>query len=260
MRYTLAFFFLIQSYANAAKICKISLIEKLVKVGIPNNSKTVGFHGTNLHALQLAAETGRLPTGSAEDSTAGYIYFFPNPENPQLQKASVKLFGSDLASLDDSFFEKSQQSQKRTAMAAFMGAKGYAQTHAENAYIARNFGLKTITEIRNIYEDIRRVAVFGDSQSKNLKKHGFSDNQIREFFQTLTTMDKTRSEISFVISFDPKILKDLPVSTAAEGDSGFRIHAPDGIPVEYISGIEVITDYNSTSYTSFEEWLKSLRK
>lgn len=249
--------FLMMNSLAEAQGCKRSLIEILYKRGIPDNKRSLGFHGTSLDALILAAETGVIPTGVGRGNEE-YIYFYPNTESPQMQKASPKLFGKTIDNLPFQYLSTPNAAGKRTALTAFKDARDYAEVNAGLMYLTQKFKTKTKNQLHRLKDELEDFSG-GNRETTALLKKGFSRDQLWEIYREFTKITHGEKGISIVLSLDPKILADFKVETAVGPDSGLRVHAPHGIPLKYISGIEVIAAHDSKHFEDFESWLKTQR-
>ena len=203
----------------------------------------MAYHGTSLEALQELIKTGNLPTGKTEGGI-GYLYFFrldmPVPEN--------FLFG-----------ETEEESSEG-------GAKMYAESLAYEASLCRILGLDIRNE-REFLEAMDHILFQYQSRAVTGRSTTLTEGHLLNGSQYDDILSKYLDEYGFpcikaafdesikrkgvIIGINQKILNHDPQSAYEDlDDEGWRVNLPEGLPLEYISGLEPV---GQPEYEVFEK-------
>lgn len=193
----------------------------------------IALHGTSLEALSELIKSGRLPSGKTEGGV-GYLYFFRldvpvpedflNGETPEENiQGGVKMYAKDLA------YEAS--------LCRILGL----DFNEDREFLEMLERIRSQHELRSIAgrgEELVEAHLLNGSKHQDIiagyiEKYGFP--AIKSAF------GESIERKGIIIGLNKEILNHNPQSAYQElDDEGWRINLPEGIPLEYISGLEPI--------------------
>lgn len=189
---------------------------------------TVGFHGTSLDAVQIMMQTGYLPTGVGE-MNEGAIYFNPLPSTLRASNWKCDL--------------------PRSEQDAIENAKDYAGLLGRGHWVAHRAGAQDF----NSAVSVCREAIVVESTIRDFPKH-FGEEWSRSGLDQSTLchfISQSSSVKGVLLYLNPTVYHDFRVCEAISGDQGFRIMAPEGLPLRCISGIVPLGAYEKDFFKSF---------
>lgn len=201
-----------------------SACKELIALGVTEQTG-IGFHGTTIDSIALMARTGRFPTGIQEPAN----YFFPRPSVISMPEAKCVLTDSD--------------------QEAFDSCCSYAEELAADALMLRLLGrdLKQRQELVDLLFDLQHEPQIFEN---HLREDGYYPSEVRSLSEEIgieTLKELGRFAISItggvLLALSPRILEDFTVTEAIPGDDGLRVLCPEGIPIDYFSGLLVMGDY-----------------
>ena len=192
----------------------------------------MAYHGTSLEAINELIKTGKLPSGKT-DGGIGYLYFFrldhPVPKewlNGETEQENImggaKMYAKDLA--------------HETSMCRILGLD-INQDHDFLSAMERIFwqyqNRINVGRSSELEEKYLRENDENDILAKYIDQYGFP--AIKAAF------DESFQRQGIIIGINQKILAhDVQSAYEELNDEGWRANLPDGLPLEYISGLEPV--------------------
>ena len=199
---------------------RVELVRNAFDAGL-DCEEGVFVHGTSLTCVEHAIKTGRIPPG-VQPQTGNYFYFLPLPSRISHSPQGCILPTTDEAALDD--------------------AMSYAVTVSRRGEVLRHFGLSHQNaahwEAAETLFDINLIEKFDvHDRFAPLRRCGVDMDTARRLVQELEDGHWGR----VVLLLSKKLSETFRVEEAEDNDEGLRIDVPEGIPIEYIVGIEAST-------------------
>ncbi len=221
-----------QTFAESSKksprtICRDAIREAFVK-GIQSEDSLL-VHGTNMHSIQSALKhDGRLLTGRSPGNEKR-IYFFPNTDHP---------LAAQIIPPDHRF--ESRLGGKVNVDEAIEAVRWYANRGAQEAMLeeiyfkqyGRALPHDLVSDLIGSLEDFNR---FDNPSTRGIRT--------TSFLKGLNTwIPQIRSRSGVILSFSTDLLREFELKRAEGNDDGLYIHAPLGLPLKYITGVEPLGD------------------
>lgn len=193
----------------------------------------IALHGSSLEAIQELIQTGRMPTGKT-DGCIGYIYVFrldqPVPEvflAGETQEENI-MGGARMYAGGLSF----EASLVKSLQLDYMRDSSFLEAMDD---IRFRYGLKIST---NSSVDLTEEFLFNSPQydevlRQYIQKYGFE--------KIKTAFHEAFARKGIIIGLNQKVLELNPQSAYEEfNDEGWRINLPNGLSLDYISGLEPV--------------------
>lgn len=204
---------------EAQKEERVKKLIDLFEMGLDSDD-CIGYHGTSLEAIEFMIENGQLPGGKFGhiDSDDSWLYF--SPKEPMRDDYK----GRGLDQLED--------------------AKGYAEDIAQGHSLLKQLGL----DIGNKDFEIKaRHLATNDPNDLNDPDAEYN------FFLGLgiekklldKSIKKARKQKGVVLGLSKKGLSDQTILPGDKGGEDMRVHVPNGLSIDFLSGLEPLGD---------EEW------
>jgi hypothetical protein len=209
-------------------------ISELVAKGYDDVDSTFGYHGTSIQALERLLIDGNLPPGGRGGTSAGSLYFFPRTTGST---------GSDI-------WEAFPGAEPN----AIGGGTAYANNIAQRDYFLTCLGLdlgtlenwRAADAVLFWPEHIRDFE--SDERTKVLSKAGFKENEIFRLAKNAREEAK-----GVVLCLRKALLEEHQVYEGDPGEGDFYLQLPDGLPIEYLSGIEPLGQLEFNYLASIQE-------
>lgn len=217
------------------ELTKAERIKKLVvlfETGLDSND-CIGYHGTSLEAVEFMIENGHLPGGKFEhiDSMENWLYF--SPKYPM------------------------RSDYKEKASNPIEEAKGYAGYIAGSHFLLRELGLDIDNQefenkARNLVADTPND-MFNDPEAEHrfFQKMGIN----RESLDLL--IKKARKRKGLVLGLSEERMSFQIILPGDAGGEDMRVHIPDGLGVDFLSGLEPVGDEEWEYFEKLQEQNKS---
>jgi hypothetical protein len=188
------------------------------------------IHGTTLFVLDKMLETGVLPPGRGS-GLPGYLYFEPLPSRFPFQATRA-----DVASTDQ---------------AALSSAKAHARGLAFDYAVLRTLGIAEFAPALHNAADRLSGEItlsrerFQEGVYAPLREAGLA-------FKNACGLLRMHADDSGVgLIFSRTLAERFRIEEAEQGDIGLRIYVPEGMPLEFLAGIEPFCD---EAFQLLERW------
>jgi len=222
-------------------------------IDLENPGETVAVHATSLEAVEQIIETGMLPTGKGSGAE-GNIYFYrldvSIPQEYLLNNTQLEEVQEGLGSYGRILgFEKNLAKKLNldfvndgiflTRLYSSVEAIFYSKLY-RGEFKAKGLADITNEQIRESASKITLDDLIKDypAYEKEFRQYA---NQcgIENIIQAISEAFQRRG---VVLGFSSKILELGPESAYEESDEGWRVKVPNGLSLDYLSGIEPLGD------------------
>ena len=206
---------------NQEKQEKIKRVIQLFEAGL-DSPDCIGYHGTSLEAMDFLIEHGHLPgggydKGSTTDIPDGekYLYFFP--KKSEFSKHE----------LADSFLEDEEILEE---------TKGYSQGIAGSHYLLKKLGLNI--DDQDLEFKARcltgRIPIDAEEEYQHFIGLGINEKVLDK------TIEEAKKRRGVILVLSKKVLESHVISNGDEEGGDLRILIPEGLTLEFLSGIEPV--------------------
>lgn len=213
------------------------VVHELFAHGLESKETALGFHGTSWEAIEELLRTGALPPSSSKNlkgvtHAAGRVYFHLTPQ--ALPKHPLV------------------HTFRKTHQEVIHEVEGYAEdiarTHAFMKALGLDLGDRSFTDARAAASQMgrqRRIRslerFFSDLNAshhyKRLRGLGITDEEIRRALEIAATRN------GIVLSIRRSVMDVFKIAEGDKDNGDLSIVCPDGLPVEHISGLEPMGDF-----------------
>ncbi len=193
-------------------------VAELFEAGL-DSEDVFGYHGTSIEAMQKLAETGRLPNGGRHP---GRLYIVPmsNKLNPFTPREDAESYADWNA--------------KKHFIRSYLPFEPTAEDMENlSEYCSSNMGGKMREvdyQILDAKGEIRRLI-------EKCEKNGLGEDQLVKLRR------KAKSRKGVIIALSNSLSSDFELKSQENVPKECYIEVPDGLPIEYVTGIEPVGQY-----------------
>ena len=216
-------------------------IALMMERGLEDQGAIIGYHGTNLFSIEEALRTGLLPTSRWKGGeTHEGLFFLPVPRI-ELQNLGV-------------VFSSHKEAIHEASIFARMSAREFAFYHSLGL---DSCSPKVASGLNEFLVSDHRIDLLFEALGKKVPRI-----KLYEKREEALALQEVHDSQGIVVGISERILGKMRITEGGDSVSrdsplkeDCRIHCPDGLPIEFLGGIEPMGQWECRYFESLQDFI-----